>query len=308
MQYIKELSGYQDSRKTAVTFGKFDGLHRGHQKLVGKVRELAEEHGLVSIVCAFDMKPLWKCQGKQPPLLMVGKEKYKHLKTQVDYFVECPFTKEFSQISAEGFIKNIINGLFHADYVVVGTDFHFGYEKRGDIQMLEQYAQEYGYELLVIEKERYGKREISSTYIKEVISQGEVDLAAKMLGYPYQISGVVEHGRKLGRTLGFPTLNVTWPNQKIVPKAGVYFSRVSVEGMWYYGVSNVGIKPTVTNEKKLLIETFLFDYSEEAYGKETVIELLKFHREEQKFESIEEMKEHVDKDIEYGRHFFGMDK
>ena len=200
MQYINRLSEYRDSRESAVTFGKFDGLHRGHQKLTEKVRELGNRDGIRSIVCAFDMKPR--------QLLMTCEERKAHLNDKVDVLVNCPFTREFSRISAEDFIRDIVKGVFHARYVVVGTDFRFGYEKRGDIRMLADYAGQYGYQLIVIEKERYENRIISSTYIKEVLGHGDMRLAGELLGYAYGITGQVEHGKQLGRRLGFPTLNV----------------------------------------------------------------------------------------------------
>ena len=155
MQYINRLSDYEGRKEAAVTFGKFDGLHTGHQKLVEQVQKLGKEKGLASIVCAFDMKPLWERIGKKPRILMSGKERQRQLTGKADVLVECPFTLAFSQIHAEEFIRDIVCRRFHARYVVVGTDFQFGYEKRGDIHMLRQFEEAYGYRLIVIEKERY---------------------------------------------------------------------------------------------------------------------------------------------------------
>lgn len=306
MQYVKELSDYAGSKKSAVTFGKFDGLHRGHQKLIEKVRELSKKGEIHSIVCSFDMRPLWKSKGITPQMLMANEERYEHLEGRVDYLVECPFTEEFSQKSAEDFIRDVICDIFHASYVVVGTDFRFGHNKRGDVQMLETYARQYGYELFVIEKERYEGRIISSSYIKEVLKEGNAGLASILLGYPYEVEGIVEYGSQLGRTLGFPTMNVLWPSEKIVPPYGVYFCNVFLDGKKYQGISNVGIKPTVTDEKRLLIESFLFGYAGEAYGKKVIIELLEFRRPEQKFDGIAELKSGIDQDISCARQYFGM--
>ncbi len=230
MQYIRKLAEYNGSGRAAVTFGKFDGLHRGHQVLVTKVRELGEQENINSIVCSFDMRPLWKERGITPELLMVGEERQERVKDEVDYLIECPFTESFRQKSAEDFIQEIIHDLFHAKYVVVGTDFTFGCEKRGDVHMLAEYADQYDYQLVVIEKERYHDRIISSTYVKEVVKAGDMGLAEKLLGYPFEVEGMVEHGRQLGRTLGFPTLNVAWPDGKIVPAHGVYFCKIDVQG------------------------------------------------------------------------------
>ncbi len=172
--------------------------------------------------------------------------------------------------------------------------------------MLRQYAGEYGYEPIVIEKERYGDRIISSTYIKELLSEGKLALANQLLGYSYGITGQVEHGKKLGRTLGFPTLNVAWQEGKLVPPRGVYLSNIQVDKEWFHGISNVGVKPTVSKEERVLIESFLFGYDGDAYGKEVTIELLSFRRPECVFESVAKLKSCIDRDIEYGKRFFGM--
>ncbi len=304
MQYINKLSDYENRKESAVTFGKFDGLHTGHQKLVDQVQRLGKEERLDSIVCAFEMKPLWERMGRILQILMTGEERQRRLKGRVDILIECPFTVEFSQIHAEDFIRDIISRRLHAKYVVVGTDFQFGYGKQGDIHLLRQYEKEYGYHLIVIEKERYGERIISSTYIKELLNQGDFSLANRLLGYSYGITGKVEHGKKLGRTLGFPTLNVAWPEYKIVPPRGVYLSNIKVDGQWFHGISNVGVKPTVSREERVLIESFLFGYDGDAYGKEVTIDLLAFRRPERAFESVAELKSCIDRDIEYGKHFF----
>lgn len=306
MHYIKSLSDYIDSRKSAVTFGKFDGLHVGHQKLVEKVQELEKENDVVSVVCAFDMRPLWKAKHLHKEQLMTEEERYFHLEHRIQYLVECPFTEEFRHITAEEFIRDIICGVFHAKYVVVGTDFHFGCNQGGDVHVLEKYAKKYGYQLVVIEKERYKDKIISSTYIRDVLKDGDVSLTNRLLGYPFEISGKVETGRKLGRNLGFPTLNVAWPEYKLVPPRGVYVSEVTLDGKKYPAISNIGVRPTVTEEEKVFLESHLFGYHGDAYGKEVKAQLLEFRRPEHKFESVDEMKACVDRDIVYGKQYFGI--
>lgn len=307
MRYVKWLSHYQDQRKSAVTFGKFDGLHLGHQKLIEKVQQLGKEEGIISIVCAFDMRPLWRAKQLHKETLMTGKERYHHLDKKVDYLIECPFTEKFRNITAENFIRDIICRKLHAKYVVVGTDFHFGRDQGGDIHTLEKYAKEYGYELVVIEKERYRDQIISSTYIRDILKEGNVRRTNYLLGYPFEVNGRVERGRQLGRNLGFPTLNVAWPEYKLVPPKGVYVSEVTIDGIKYPAISNIGIRPTVAKDNRVVLESFLFHYSDDAYGKKIKTELLEFRRPEQKFDSIEEMKACVDKDIAYGRKYFGIE-
>lgn len=308
MHYVKWLSHYPDSRKSAVTFGKFDGLHLGHQKLTRRVLELKKENNdIVGIVCAFDMRPLWKAKQMHMKCLMTGRERYYHLDREMDYLVECPFTEDFRSMTARDFIRDVVCGVFHAKYVVVGTDFRFGRDQGGDVHTLEQYAKEYGYEPVVIEKERYNGNIISSTYIRDVLKEGNVQLTNYLLGYPFEVNGTVEHGRKLGRTLGFPTMNVVWPEHKLVPPKGVYISEVTVDGVKYPGISNVGVKPTVSKDDRVVLESFLFNYGSEAYGRKVRVEFLEFRRPEQKFGSIDEMKACVDKDIAYGKRYFGIE-
>lgn len=296
MQYIEGLKEYTDTKRSAVTFGKFDGLHRGHQKLVEQVNGFKEQKNVRSVLCTFDM-------GRRQ-ILMTAQERRRHLSGKVDYLVNCPFSDDFRHLSAEDFIDKVIKRVFHADYVVIGTDFQFGYGKAGDAEFLKRYEGQYGYRTVVVEKERCHGRVISSTYIKEVVQKGDMDLAAVLLGYNYEVTGIVEHGRALGRSLGFPTFNVEWPREKVVPQRGVYVSRSLVDGVWYGGISNVGVKPTVSEEGQVLIESFLFGYDGDAYGKTVRTELLKFCRPEQKFRSVEEMKRCIDRDIAYGRSYF----
>lgn len=294
MQYIEGLNEYTETEKSAVTFGKFDGLHKGHQKLIEEVTNCGED--IKSVLCAFEMS------GRK--VLMTPAERKEMLKYKVDYLVECPFSDELRHMRAEDFIAKIIKGVFHADYVVVGTDFHFGYGQEGDAQMLESYADKYNYKAIVVDKERFENREISSSFIKELVQEGEMKKAGYLLTYPYAVEGVVEHGKQLGRTLGFPTCNVEWQAEKVMPPKGVYVSRIHLDGHTYGAISNIGVKPTVSDENRVLVESYLYEYEGDAYGKHVKIELLEFRRPEHKFASVEEMRAQVEKDIQYGREYF----
>ena len=290
MQIITGIEPHQWKKSTAVTLGKFDGLHRGHQKLVNRIMEYKSPE-CDSVLCAFDM-------GRES--LMTKDERRKRLEGKIDYLVEYPFTKELREMEAEDFIDQILCDNFHASHIVVGTDFSFGYRKKGDAAMLAAFAESRGYTLDVIEKERYQGRVISSSYIREALSRGEVELAGELLGYPYEMSGVVEHGRRLGRTLGFPTMNIEPREHKILPRFGVYACRVQIDGKWYDAIGNAGIKPTVTNEHKRLLEVFVFGYEGDTYGKEIRVQFCTFERPETKFDSVEELKNQVMRDIRFG--------
>ena len=295
MQIITGIEPHQWKKSTAVTLGKFDGLHRGHQKLVNRIMEYKSPE-CDSVLCAFDM-------GRES--LMTKDERRKRLEGKIDYLVEYRFTKELREMEAEDFIDQILCDNFHASHIVVGTDFSFGYRKKGDAAMLAAFAESRGYTLDVIEKERYQGRVISSSYIREALSRGEVELAGELLGYPYEMSGVLEHGRRLGRTLGFPTMNIEPREHKILPRFGVYACRVQIGGKWYDAIGNAGIKPTVTNEHKRLLEVFVFGYEGDTYGKEIRVQFCTFERPETKFDSVEELKNQVMRDIRFGEEYFG---
>ncbi len=304
MHYIREIENYKNEKRSAVTLGKFDGLHRGHMKLVGKVQELSKQENICSIVCSFDMRPLFQRIHAPAKILMTCEERKEFLNEKVDYLIDCPFTKEFSAIEAEDFIEKVLVGTFHASYVVVGEDFCFGHGKRGNVHMLAKYAKQYGYELIVFEKERHNGQIISSTRIREALSEGNMLLTKELLGYFYTFSGIVSHGKQIGRRIGVPTLNILPDEWKMIPPNGVYFTRVQIDGTWYDSIGNVGVKPTVTDSDQVVIECFLFDYDGDAYEKNIMVELHEFRRPEQKFGSIEEMKETIDKDIEAAKEYF----
>lgn len=186
MQYVKGIENYQNKNRTAITLGKFDGLHQGHELLVSRVIAHGKQEQVDSVVFAFDMAPFFEKIGKPYVNLLTSKEKAAVLDGRVDYFIDCPFVDSISNLEAEDFIKKVLVDIFRAKYIVVGTDFHFGHNRRGDWEMLKKYSQSYDYEVEVVEKKQYHDREISSTYIKEELQKGNYDLVDELLGYSYQ--------------------------------------------------------------------------------------------------------------------------
>ncbi|HIZ82135.1 MAG TPA: bifunctional riboflavin kinase/FAD synthetase [Candidatus Mediterraneibacter pullistercoris] len=294
MEYITGFGPCCGKKNTAVTIGKFDGLHRGHQKLIDKIREYASDE-CGTVVCAFDMSR---------DSLMTNRERREHLEGKVDCLIDCPFTEELKKMEAREFISRILVETLHVSHIVVGTDFTFGCGKKGNVQMLAEYSGKYGYTVDVIEKERYRGTVISSTYIKDALAQGDVHLAETLLGYPYEMTGIVQRGRQIGRRLGFPTMNIEPEEHKILPRFGVYACRVRIDGRWYHAVGNAGIKPTVTDERRRLLEVFVYGYEGDAYGKEVTAQFCDFERPETKFGSLEELRERVMGDMEYGKKYF----
>ena len=186
MQYVRGIDQYKNEKFTAITVGKFDGLHLGHEVLINRIIEHQKQDEVDAVVLAFDMSPFYQKANKDYKILLTNKEKAAKLEGRVDYFIDCPFDESISRIKAEDFIKDIFVGIFHAKYSVVGSDFRFGFKRRGDAQMLKAYSSVYGYEVEVMEKKKYEGREISSTFVKEELGKGNIQMAEKLLGYSYK--------------------------------------------------------------------------------------------------------------------------
>ena len=185
MQYIKGIEAFQNQRPTAITLGKFDGLHQGHELLIERVVEHQLHDHVDGVVFAFDMRPLFQKLNKQTDFLLTNEEKANKLEGRVDFFIDCPFDEHISSISAEDFIKNILVDKFHVKYVIVGTDFRFGYQARGDYRMLQELGKKYDFQVEVITKKCYQGQEISSSLIKAELKKGNYELVNYLLGYEY---------------------------------------------------------------------------------------------------------------------------
>lgn len=287
-----------------VCLGKFDGLHIGHQKLI-KCAEEIKKDDLQTVIFSFQMDPRLLSGNENVKFIYTKEEKHKLMETYgVDYFISYPFDEAMFGMEAETFVKEILVEQLGVKHIVVGTDFRFGYKRKGDVELLKKLSDVYGYEVMAVEKVSYEGDIVSSTRIRECIENGEIELANAMLGMPYTIMGEVLHGRKLGRTLGMPTANMVPADEKILPPNGVYASRTWIGDKAYYGISNVGVKPTVGAEENKLIETFIFDFAGDLYGQWLKVELYTFERPEQKFSSIEELKHCMEQDTLFGKKYF----
>lgn len=305
MEYIKGTTDFSIEEPSVVTIGKFDGLHVGHQKLLHLVCEKKKD-GVKAVVFTFDVPPGAKLSGKGMDTLVTNEERCQMLEEQgIDYLIECPFVPEIMSMEPERFVEEVLVGRLKARYIVAGTDCGFGHNRRGDYKLLQKLAPTYGYEVDIVEKVQYQGRDISSTYVREEIAKGNMELADFLLGYTYRISGKVEHGNHLGGTkLDMPTANLFPPEHKLLPPNGVYATKTIVDGKRYEGISNIGTKPTVSEGNARGIETFLFDFSGDLYGKNITVELYTFERPEMKFASLDELKVQMHKDMEFGKKFF----
>ena len=305
MQYIAETKEFQISEPTVVSIGKFDGLHVGHKKLVKEMLKWKEQ-GCKAAMFTFSTPPWTLVKGKPQTMLMTNRERMNLLsETGVEYLVEYPFDEEVCHMEPERFVAEILTGKMNAKIIVTGPDCHFGYKAAGDKELLEKLAPRYGYRFFVVDKERdEDGKIISSTYVREMLAEGNIQKANRLLGYPYYVTGTVEHGNAIGHKKLYPTANLIPPDVKHLPKFGVYVARVTVDGRTYGGLTNVGKKPTISGENPTGVETYLYDFQGNLYGKEMKVELLDFIRPEMKFASIGELKAQLDHDIKKCRELY----
>lgn len=303
MEYIAGITEFK-LKNSAVTLGKFDGLHLGHQHLMKQVIE-SKKQGYQAVMFSFLFHPENLFQKKEFELIYTEEEKLRRLRqTGMDVLVSYPFTEETKSIEPEDFIRDILVEKLGTKLIVVGKDFRFGHNRRGDIHLLKELESKYGYRLIACDKQRLHHTIISSTIIRKQLAEGDMEAANAMLGQPYSIYGKVLHGRKIGRTLGMPTTNLIPTENKLLPPSGVYASRTWIDGKQHPGVTSIGYKPTVGGEKSKGVETYLFDFDQDLYGKEIEVEILHFFRPELKFDSLEELKLKMQEDLAITLNYF----
>lgn len=301
MNYVTGTTQFHTDGPSAVSLGKFDGLHRGHKKLIRRV--LAQkEQGLLAVIFTFEKNPTRILSGLSALNIMTNEERKGILEAEgIDELFECPFIPEVAHMEPEAFVEQVLVRELHAKFVAIGKDFRFGYQRRGDCELLAQMGDCLGFRVETIEKEESHGRDISSTYIREALHEGNLFLANELLGYRYFVSGEVLHGREIGRTLGLPTTNLQPSSDKLLPPNGVYLTRTILEEGGYYGITNIGYKPTVGGEIHKGVETYLFDFDGDLYGRHLKVEFLEFERPEQKFHSLEELKARILSDVYWGK-------
>lgn len=306
METITGTRKFQIGEPTAVTIGKFDGRHKGHQKLLGEMIRLREKYGYRIAIFSFDMAPAGVVTGKKQTVITTNQERRNNLeKIGVDYLVEYPFDQSVSHMTPEDFVAHILVGQMNAKAIVAGTDCGFGYKRAGNAELLRKLAPEYGYRAVIIEKVQDDHRDISSTYVREELDRGNIEKANELLGEPYAIHGEVVHGNHIGSSiLGFPTANILPPPEKHLPPFGVYASRVLVDGVYHAGVTNIGRKPTVSGKYPVGVETFIMGVEGDLYGKNIEVQLFHFLRPEQKFASLDELKRRIELDKEHAAEYF----
>lgn len=302
MKYISDTTDFK-LNNSVVSLGKFDGLHKGHQLLINKIIDYKKE-GYTSVVFSFLYHPYNLFNAKEINLIYTEEEKrIKLAESGLDVLVSYPFTEETAAIEPEEFIKKILIDTLDAKIVVVGSDFRFGYKRKGDVNLLDSLSLKYGYKLVVFEKLKMNHDTVGSSLIRSEIEKGNLDYVTKLLGKPYSIIGEVLHGRKIGRTLGMPTTNLIPPNNKLLPPNGVYASKTIIDQVEYNSVTNIGCNPTVGSGNQKTIETYIFDFEGDLYGKIIEVALYSFQRGEAKFKSLQELKDQMMEDVNQAKNY-----
>lgn len=307
MQIIKDTTNFQIEGECAAAVGKFDGIHRGHLLLLSHILE-QKKKGRKAAVFTFDPPAgVFFGKAKEGELTTLEEKRDFFERIGIDILIEFPLNERTAAITAEDFIRQILAGQMRTAYIAAGDDVSFGYRGEGDRKLLESLAPECGCEVQIISKVYCGEREISSSCVREEVEAGRMEQAGKLLGRSYSISGKVEPGKKLGRRLGMPTLNLYPPENKLLPPAGVYYSRVRFRGRSCEGITNIGRKPTVNDTAAVSVETYLYGYEGNLYGEKITVELLHFRRPERKFRDVEELRSQMEKDILAGREYHAIE-
>lgn len=302
MQIIERTTEFRLPQQSAVAIGKFDGVHLGHRKLIQKIIEQKKEN-LIATVFTFDTSAAAFFGGDEKALTTVAEKRRIFDEMGIDVLIEFPLNRETAATEPDRFVSRYLVEQMHAAYICAGPDLSFGRNGAGNYMLLEKYAGVYGYRTELIKKVMVDKEEVSSTRVREAVRTGRMEDVTRMLGTPYSVSGHVEHGKRLGRTIGMPTANLIPEKDKLLPPYGVYYSRVVMDGHLYRGISNVGCKPTVNKENAVGVETYLYDFSGNMYGRDITVELLGFRRPEMKFDSVEQLREQMEKDVTAGKEY-----
>lgn len=278
--------------QTVVTVGKFDGFHLGHRKLLSAVLQ-EKKKGYASCVISFSTSV------DMPGSVIYTREEQRKIceSLGIDVLAEYPLDETIKEMSGEQFVKEILCERLQAKVIVTGEDFRFGKNRSGDISLLKSLEETYGYRTVCVPKVTAEDIRISSTEIRRVLAEGNVSEANRWLGRPYAVFGEVLHGKKLGRTLGFPTMNLIPPTEKLLPAYGVYVTRTKVDGQWFDGITNIGLRPTVDSDELVSVETHLFSYNGDLYGKQVEVQFIQFLRSERKFADVAALKAAMLEDV-----------
>ncbi|MBS1588117.1 MAG: bifunctional riboflavin kinase/FAD synthetase [Bacteroidetes bacterium] len=296
-----DITKLPDFINPAITIGAFDGVHCGHLAILNEVVKHAADIGGESVVITFDPHPRKVLFPDQPlKILTPIKEKLKLIQSAgIKHIVVVPFTLQFAELSAEAYIRSFLVENFHPKSIVIGYDHHFGHDRKGNIHLLQTLKPQYNYQVVEIPPQLISQATISSTKIRDSLTKGNVLDASRMLGRSYSICGRVIHGHKLGRTIGYPTANIELiDGDQLIPAKGIYVAQVRLGKELLGGMLSVGFNPTVSTEQILHIEVNIFNFDSDIYDQEVEVFFLHWLRAEEKFSSLEALKEQLLRDQE----------
>jgi riboflavin kinase / FMN adenylyltransferase len=293
------------ARPTVLTLGVFDGLHVGHQLILRTVTERARAAGAVPTVITFDPHPRAVLHPESaPPLLQTFDQKIEAFGVLgVEQAIVVRFTPEFARVRAEDFLRDVVRDRLQAREVYLGRGFAFGHNREGNIELLRRVSERLGFRADEVPEVRLRGQRVSSSLIRALLAGGRVNLARRMLGRPYGVEGRVVRGAERGRTLGFPTANLH-PQNRVIPRGGVYVTATLIEGRWRRSVTNVGTRPTFEHDADPSVETFVMDWSGDLYGDVVRVRFLRRLRDERKFASLDELKRQIERDAARARRYF----
>ena len=300
MQVFRDLEALPNLEGTIVTVGSFDGVHIGHKKIINRIKQLSQKYATKNVVITFHPHPRSIVYPKDKTLRLLSslQEKIELFRGfGIDYLVIVPFTIEFSQLSPTEYIEKLLVNKFKPSHIVIGYDHRFGINREGDISLLKIKSADYGYEVVEIEKQEIDAITISSTKIRNALIAGDLRQANTLLSYPYCISGKVVEGRKVGTDIGYPTANIqVESDKKLIPKDGIYTCYVVIKDHRYKGMMYIGDIPTIKGKNPKTIEVNIFDFDQNIYGERISVQLLKFLREDKKFDGLEGLKTQLAQD------------
>lgn len=296
MQIFTELN---KNPNLSLALGYFDGVHKGHQRVINSAVDFARQNGNKSAVITFKDHPCCFFRGVCPKYILTREDRIKHIEALgVDYIYILDFNSKLCMLSAEDYLKSVLIDNFSPKSISTGFNHYFGAKKSGGVDLLTKKQSEYGYKYFEIPPQKVFNATISSTAIRNALSKGQMQNANEMLGYNFTISGKVIKGQQLGRKIGFRTANLLYPAELIDLPFGVYSVLVSYKGMQYRGITNFGIRPTVSDTHRCSLETHILDFDKDIYGEEISVSFLKMIRSEQKFNSLDELKAQIMIDIQ----------
>jgi riboflavin kinase/FMN adenylyltransferase len=293
------------ARPTVLTLGVFDGLHLGHQLIMKTIVERARATAAVPTVITFDPHPRALLHPESaPPLLQTFDQKIEALGVLgIEQTIVIRFDQSFAQIRAEDFLRTVIADRLHAKEVYLGCGFAFGHGREGNIELLRTVSQSLGFFADEVLELRLRGRRVSSSRIRELLQQGQVNIARRMLGRPYGVEGRVVRGAERGAKLGFPTANLH-PQNRVIPRNGVYVTATLIDGQWRRSVTNIGTRPTFGADNESSVETFVMNWSGDLYGDVVRVRFLSRLREEKKFSSVDELKSQIERDVSRAQNYF----